>query len=73
MEMPVPVALAVHGLLALTWTTWTPPSAEKTRFSGETVRTGSGVVLHPKTNNADAPSRKERRRFIFIGDCQRQV
>jgi hypothetical protein len=73
MDMPAPVALAVQGLLALTCTVWTPPSAEKARFSGETVRTGSGVVLHPKTNNADAPSRKERRRFIFIGDCQRQV
>jgi hypothetical protein len=69
-EIPVPLAEAVQGLLALTWTVWAPPSAENARFSGVTVRTGSGVVLHPKSRDASPQSRMGKRRFIiglFLG------
>jgi hypothetical protein len=65
-DIPEPLAEAVQGLLALTWTVCAPPSAENARFSGVTVRTGSGVVLHPKSKDASPQSRMGKRRFIIM-------
>ena len=54
-DIPVPDAEAVQELLALTWMFWAPPSEEKARLCGETVRTGSGVGVGCGSGSGSSP------------------